>query len=232
MAATIANTGAFVQTASQTTHTLSLTVSSGVKRTIAVIVAMELGSTTNTGVTFDGNAMTNVLSYAHSTLPAQQLVVWYLSIADGVGAGSYNVVATTSPGGANVTVYGWELTGVTPGAPEATATDEGASGDGSMTCTLTATDGAILVGAANDQATAPTWTISGDVTERLENNETGMTTVSADGVVSGAGTKTMTAVASSTAAVRSSVLVSFAAASTATNRRASHIRRAIIHKYF
>lgn len=196
MAVTIANTGTFNQTISSPTHTLALTLSAGTNRKAVAMVLLE-SSVTVTGVTWDGNAMSavNGATITNATLADIKAYTFYYDIGDGVGTGSKNIVATTSAGTLNATVYGWHLSGAVTGAPEDAQETQWTTTSQTGTLTFTRSNGAAILAAAVDSPASTTWTWSGTATiaERAESNEANYTSACADGIQAASGSATVIA---------------------------------------
>lgn len=193
--ATIQNTAQFVETVAQAPHTMAITLGAGTNRKLAVATVVDGGALSVNAVTFDGTSIFANLatSLTHPADSSVKIQMFYYDIPDGKGAGSYDIIATTSVSTAAITLYGWIVEDAATGAPEDADSVSAASPATSIAVSLTCSDGAVFLAAGIHAAVTPTYSWTGDVTERYENNETQYTSSVADGVQSGAGTKTATA---------------------------------------
>jgi hypothetical protein len=190
--------GSFAQTASQTTHTLPVTIGSGTSRKL-IIAGLREASQTFTALTFDGTSVFADIAVdrTHSTTSIVYGGLWFHDIPDAKGAGSYNIVMTTSAGTTNVTLYAWELTGAATGVPEDADFAETVTTQ-TATITLDCSDGASITSALVGASASSTHSWSGNVTETTELNEANYTTSVAEGTSSGAGSRTSVSTLSAT----------------------------------
>lgn len=199
--ASVQNRGTYVPAGAATGHAFSVTVGAGSNRRLTVFYARET-SVTVTALTFDdgvspvsflANARASVQNTTDTTLG---IVAYDYAIPDGVAAGTYDVDYTVSASNGTHSMVWVQSEGIVAGAPESTDTKQWTTTATNDTGTVTASNGAVLIGAAITGAASLTWTITGNVTEQQENNETNYTSVQADGVSSGSGSRTMTATVS------------------------------------
>jgi hypothetical protein len=198
------NAAVSVVASNATTHDITIAVSAGTNRAVALWATQEDAGFAITGVAFDPTganlSLTERVRRQHATATALVVTGYSVAIGDGVGAGSY-VIRTTinaTDGSGTLTLRAIQLADVTSGVPEDTDSSETTTASAALSNSLTVTDGAYVDAVAINSAAAPTWSWSGGtVTERDEQNETNYTTASADGTASGTSV-TVTATASST----------------------------------
>jgi hypothetical protein len=205
--ASIVNRGTFFSGVTTGSRTASTTLSAGTNRKFVLAFQSETsgGAITVSAITYDGTSF-----FANQVLTRTSgdnyVVMYYYDIPDAKGAGSYNVVVT-STSGTNIGFAWWQLADCATGAAEGSGTANTTAGT-TLSVTASATNGAVLIGAALSSITAVTWTIAGDVTEYTETAYTSSSAVWADAVTSGAGTKSMDTTVSTTGA-RIAALASF-----------------------
>lgn len=196
MSYTIQNSGSFVETVSGTGHTASVTLSANAGRRLLVAVMKEVSDATATlnALTFNGTSFyaNSRLKFTHSLNASMVGELFDYAIPDNLGAGSYNLVATTSGSTAATTMYWREVTGLSTAAPYDTGSAETEAATLACSASVDAEDGGLILAFNLNASGTPTHSWSGAVTERQENNETGYTTSAADGTASGTGAKTCT----------------------------------------
>lgn len=211
---TIDNTATFIETVSGTTHSSTITLGAGTKRKIVVATGQDAGSATNvTGVTFDGNVMTQRAATSNAGDTAIKTYVYEYDVPNATGTGSKTITVTTGVSVSDITWYAWQLTGAATGAPEYAAISTSTSSvttvsDAAVTCS----SGAAILSVVLSGSASPTVSWDATVAERAESNETNYTTAYADATSVTAGTKTVTATWSTTAGFKNLAVVSIAAA--------------------
>ena len=217
MALTISNRWTpYEGTVSQQVHTLSAVAigAAGPLRKAVAWVAVD-NTATLSSMTFNGAAMTLVVSKVNTSNASIQAYQYRYDIPDALAEGTYDVVATMSASTPNnVTIGGCQLLGAALGAAEDTDTFERADTEAAaLEVILSCTVGAAIVAVAQNGSAVPTWAWTNAVTERNDNDESNYSSTSADDVQGAAGDKTVTATSSSTSGQRVLVAASYAAAS-------------------
>jgi len=200
----------FTESSSANPRTATLAIAAGTNRKVAVSDVRE-AVRTYSSVTFNGNAMTIGPAEAHSGQSGLDATMWWYDVPDALPADDYTVSITMSSGAAESHAVAWAIEGVATGAPEATIAQEAATGVAAVSGTMTCSDGAVVVATALSSSGTPTFTWSGGtVTEVFEGVNANFADGAADGVVSGSGSKTVTATESSATGRKNLVAMSFA----------------------
>jgi hypothetical protein len=214
--ASVGNTAAYVPPSSTSSLSASLTLGSATKRKVVVKLVAETLTTTPTDVTFDGVSMVanSVGSNPdqHSTATSLRQWEWWHDVPIGTSSGGKTLTVTLGASSSLFSWHAWELVDCADGAPESTQFAQGTGA--AATASVTSTSDAALVAVGLIAAATQTITVSGDLSERFENNEANYTSASADVSTVATGTRsvTMTPSTGSDTTVR---LSSYAAASVA-----------------
>lgn len=207
MPANIGNKTYYPNPSSTSTHTISTTIGSATGRKIVLGILADSTSSV-TGATFDGATMTQEIAHTNASASGLKIWVYYYDVPDVKGAGTYNTVFTTAAASTRFSAYVFELTTAATGASAANNIAQGGSGT-TFSPSLTASAGAALILLGNNNSPTQTWTLSGDVADEQEGNETEYTSLAGDASNVSAGTRTATGTASDNLDAKSVILLAY-----------------------
>lgn len=155
MALTIANTANFVETVSQTGHSMTIDLDGQRNRKI-ILMAFNDATTTFGTPTFDGNAMTNFQNVTNASL---RVGVYYYDVPDSAPSGTAKTVSiSTTAATALFAMTAWQLSGAESGGLNILGSFAGV---GNTVTSITASSvvynygSVLLAGVMNNAAAAP-----------------------------------------------------------------------------
>lgn len=194
VSALVGNQSFAVPGAAASTHPFSLTLSSGTNRKVVVVLPVQ-STTTCTGAKFNDVAMTQDLFLERVGGDIIKAYVFYYDVPDEWAPGTYTGSYSTAVDSTRFGVRAYELIGAARGG--LAASSGAVTGNGpDLTVSLTAPSGAVLLGFAIQDSPSQSWTLTGDLGNEQEGNETEYTSVAGEAQAVTPGLKSATFTAS------------------------------------